>query len=214
MFASLARALSAIAPPACWECGAGARPGEPLCAECRRSLRRLGPDLVTLAGVPVWAPVSYEGPAQALVQGMKFRGAVALADPMAAQMVANAPAGLLEAPTVLVPVPLHPSRRRRRGYNQAERLAAALARRTGLELNDCLRRGGSPTRQVGRGRTERLESPPAHVTVRPGVLAPVDALLVDDVATTGATLAACARVLDRAGARWVMAVTFARTPGR
>jgi len=206
--------LSVIAPPVCWECGAGAPPGEALCAECRRSLRRLGPDLVTLAGVPVWAPVAYEGPAQALVRGMKFRGAVALADLMAAQMVANAAPGLLERPTVLVPVPLHPSRRRRRGYNQAERLAEALADRTGLELRDCLRRGGPATRQVGRGRNERLQSPPAHVTVRPGVIAPADALLVDDVVTTGATLAECAKALDSAGARWVMAVTFARTPGR
>lgn len=190
------------------------RSGEPLCGECRRSLRRLGPDLETLAGVPVWAPVSYEGPARALVRGMKFQGAVALADPMAAQMVANAPPGLLAAPAVLVPVPLHPSRRRSRGYNQAELLAAALQRRTGLELSDCLRRGGAPTRQVGRGRTERLESPPASVGLQPGAAAPVDALLVDDVATTGATLATCAGALDRAGARWVMAVTFARTPGR
>lgn len=212
--AMLARMLSAIAPPACWACGAGARPQEPLCPACRRSLRRLGPDLVTLAGVPVWAPVSYEGPAQALVRGFKFRGAVGLADPMAAQMVANAPSGLLEPPAVLVPVPLHASRRRKRGYNQAERLAAALARRTGLECRDALRRGGAATRQVGRGRTERLETPPAEVTLAHGALCPADALLVDDVATTGATLGACAAALDAAGARWVMAVTFARTPGR
>jgi len=169
---------------------------------------------VNLEGVPVWAPVSYEGPAQALVRGLKFRGAAGLADPMAAQIAANAPPGLLDPPTVLVPVPLHPSRRRRRGYNQAERLAAALARRTGLELGDCLRRGGSSTRQVGRGRTERLESPPAEVALAHRSTAPADALLVDDVVTTGATLAACASALDAAGSRWVMAVAFARTPGR
>jgi len=208
------RALSAIAPPACWACGAGARRGEALCGGCRRSLRRLGPDLVNLTGVPVWAPVSYEGPARALVRGLKFRGAVGLASPMAAQIAANAPSGLLSRPAVLVPVPLHPARRRRRGYNQAECLAAALAERTGLDVYDCLRRGGAPTRQVGRGRVERLESPPAEVALASGARAPPDALLVDDVATTGATLAACAAALDRCGSRWVMAVTFARTPGR
>ena len=169
---------------------------------------------MSLAGLPVWAPLSYEGPAGALVRGLKYRGAAGLADAMAAQIAANSPPGLLERPAVLVPVPLHPSRRRSRGYNQAERLAHALARRSGLELRDCLRRTGAATRQVGRGREERLGRPPAGIELSPRGACPSDVLLVDDVATTGATLAACAAALDAAGARWVMAVAFARTPGR
>ncbi len=202
-----------MAPPACWSCGAGIDEGRSLCASCRGALRRLGPELVNLAGVPVWAPLSYEGPARALVRGLKYRGAAGLADAMAAQIVANAPSGLLGGPAVLVPVPLHPSRRRSRGYNQAELLSAAMARRTGLNLSDCLRRTGAAAPQVGRGRTERLQGRGA-IERRVRAHIPRDALLVDDVATTGATLAACAKALDAAGARWVMAVTFARTPGR
>ncbi len=210
----LGRALSLVAPPACWGCGSSPGPGGPLCRRCRSSVRWLGPDPVTLAGVPVWAPVAYEGPARALVGGLKFRGAHGLAGPMAAQIAATAPGGLLAAPSALVPVPLHPSRRRRRGYNQAERLAAALAARTGLDLCPCLRRRGRPTRQVGRGRTERLASPPGAIELAPGSSAPPDALLVDDVVTTGATLAACARALRAGGAKRVAAVAYARTPGR
>jgi predicted amidophosphoribosyltransferase len=162
---------------------------------------------VTVEGVEVWAPVAYEGPARALVRGLKYRGAVGLAEPMAAAICAGAPS--LDG--ALVPVPLHPRRRRQRGYNQAERLAAATARRSGLEVADCLERHGpASARQVGRGRAERLTGP----AIRARAPAPECALLVDDVCTTGATLAACAEALREAGARRVTALVYARTPGR
>ena len=103
------------------------------------------------------------------------------------------------------------ARRRRRGYNQAERIATALGRRTGLEVAECLERGAAP-RQVGRGRQQRLLE--SARGVRATRAPPRRALLVDDVATTGATLAACAAALRRAGTGAVGAVTYARTPGR
>jgi predicted amidophosphoribosyltransferase len=115
---------------------------------------------------------------------------------------------------VLVPVPLHPRRLRRRGYDQAALLARALAVRTGLELDECLERTGSAGTQVGRGRAERLAGPPGTVRIRPETPAPPRVLLVDDVLTTGATLAACARALLAAGALHVAALAYARTPGR
>ncbi len=177
------------------------------------SLRRLGPEPVCVAGVEVWSPLAYEGAARALVQALKYRGAVALAGPMAAQIVAGAPPGLLAAGATLVPVPLHRARMRSRGFNQAERLARALAARCGLAVSDCLSRTGPATRQVGRDRAARLDAPGA-VSLRQGARAPDHGVLVDDVTTTGATLATCAAVLSAAGARRPVAVTFARTPGR
>jgi predicted amidophosphoribosyltransferase len=114
----------------------------------------------------------------------------------------------------LVPVPLHARRLRRRGFNQAERLAAAIAGRTGLHLVDCLARAGAARRQVGRDRAERLTGMHGTVAVRPGAMLPRRAILVDDVVTTGATLAACASALRAAGVRRVSAVAYARTPGR
>ena len=163
-----------------------------------------------MGGIEVWAPVAYEGPGRALVRGLKYRGAVGLAEHMAAAICAGAPA--LEG--TLVPVPLHPRRRRRRGYNQAERLAAAIARRTGLELADCLaRRGAAAAQQVGRDRSERLAAAGLAVELKepPG---PGSAVLVDDVCTTGATLAACAAALRGGGCEDVTAVVYARTLGR
>ena len=111
-----------------------------------------------------------------------------------------------------MPVPLHPARRRRRGYNQAEILARALAQRTGLGVADCLARAGPRGTQVGRPRAARLAAPPGRITAR--APPPSEALLVDDVATTGATLAACAEALRSAGAVDVRALAFARTLGR
>jgi len=212
--ALLTRVLELVVPPFCWECGAGAAPDRPLCRECHVLLRWLGEEQVELSGVPLWAAVAYEGPARSLVGGLKYRGAPGLARPMAAQIAAGAPAGLLEHPAALVPVPLHPRRRRRRGYNQAERLARELSRRTGVPVADVLCRRGPDGRQVGRSREERLARLDGAVALRARARPPQRAVLVDDVTTTGATLAACAVALLGAGSGSVRAVTYARTPGR
>ena len=86
-----------------------------------------------------------------------------------------------------------------------------MARRTGLGVADCLVRGGpAGARQVGRGRAERLAGPDIHA---PGPVPP-RAVLLDDVCTTGATLAACAAALRARGTRRIAALVYARTPGR
>jgi predicted amidophosphoribosyltransferase len=202
------RVSRTVAPPFCWACGADAEAG-PLCTGCRWSLRWLGPEPVVLNGLPVWAPVAYEGPARALVSGLKYRGAAGLAAPLAA----CAKPGTLAPPAVLVPVPLHPPRLRRRGFNQAERLAVELGRRTGARHVTCLRRRGPGQRQVGRGREERLASGPV-VEVVPRAQLPARAVIVDDVVTTGATVAACAAALGAAGVEVLGAIAYARTLGR
>lgn len=158
-----------------------------------------------------WAPLAYEGPAQGVVRALKFRGAHRAAGAMAAQIVANAPPGWLEdATTALVPAPLHPRRARTRGYNQARLLADAIAARTGLSVHDCLVRSGPSRTQVGRDRAQRLGGIAGSVQLAVGRSPPpARALLVDDVITTGATLAACAAVLGA-----TQAIAYARTPGR
>jgi predicted amidophosphoribosyltransferase len=179
-----------------------------LCPACRRALDHLGQAPVALAGVRVWAPLAYEGPARAVVRRLKFHGAIALADHMAAAIVANAPAALLEHP--LVPVPSPPARRRRRGFCHAALLARALARRTGLSVYELLARHGD-ARQVGRARRQRLRTPPRFRALG---CANEPVVLVDDVVTTGATLGACARALREAGCTCDEALAYARTPVR
>jgi predicted amidophosphoribosyltransferase len=166
-----------------------------------------GPGSAAPASLLAWAPLAYEGPAQGVVRGLKFKGAHRAARAMAAQIVANAPPGWLEHPAALVPVPLHPKRARTRGYNQARLLAEAIASRSGLAVFDCLARDGPSRTQVGRDRAQRLTgiAGRVHATRAP----PSRAILVDDVITTGATLLAAA---EAAGA--AMAVAYARTPGR
>ena len=214
--------LDLLAPPLCWSCRSPAVRGEPLCRDCRRSLRFLPPAPVTLRGLQVWAPLAYDGPAADLVKALKFHAAARVAGAMAALIVANAPregglreGGLREGALLdgaLVPVPLHPARYRVRPFNQAALLATAISTRTGLPLSDCLRRAGSDQSQVGRGRAARITG--AAGSVDAVKAAPLHALLVDDVVTTGATLAACAAALRAAGAEQVRAVAFARTAGR
>lgn len=153
--------------------------------------------------------MSYEGVARRLVLELKFHGRLELADVMSAQMAANLPADLRRSGAVIVPVPAHRGRRRRRGHDPVEALAAGLARRTRLPLERCLRRTDSSARQVGATRVERTGGGRIAVEVTRTPV-PARVLLVDDVHTTGATLEACARVLRAGGARWVAGVAYAR----
>ncbi|HEX2103172.1 MAG TPA: hypothetical protein VHF51_05940, partial [Solirubrobacteraceae bacterium] len=155
-----------------------------------------------------WAPLAFDGPARAVVHALKFHGALGLSGRMAAQMVATAPAGMLPAGAALVAVPTPRSRRRRRGFDHAARLAAAISERTGLPVSACLRRAGPAPRQAGARRSARLERDRVRVEVVGAV--PERVVLVDDVHTTGATLRACARKLSANGALSITALTYAR----
>jgi ComF family protein len=117
---------------------------------------------------------------------------------------------------VVVPVPLHPERRRERGYNQAELIARPLAKRLGLKVNARLLTRIKPRPpQLLLSRSERWKSVHgAYATPDGARVDNLRVLLVDDVMTTGATLDACARALKKAGASKVLGLTVARlVPG-
>ena len=150
----------------------------------------------------------------ALSTSLRYDGMRPLAKALAAKMAPVAPrVGAVE---LVVPVPLHRSRRWRREFNQAELLARELSRLVGIPCRPGgLRRVRSTSPQAGLSHRQRREN------VR-GAFAATDAacikgrrvLLVDDVMTTGATLDACARVLKVAGARYVGSLTLARAKRR
>lgn len=157
-------------------------------------------------------PLSWEGSGRELVAALKFRRLTAVAG-LAADLIAaelpSLPGGAGEAGgPCLVPVPAAPRRRRSRGFDPAELIAAALGERLGLAAVRLLRRTDCG-RQRGRGRAERLARRPRFEALA-RVCGPV--ILVDDVVTTGATLGACATALAAAGGQVLGAVAFAQTP--
>jgi predicted amidophosphoribosyltransferase len=204
--ASLVRELAALAaPPRCAACSEPADTGQVLCGECRAVLRSEpawsgpGPAGVELA----ISACEFEDVARAVVHGLKYGRRLGLADVAAEAIEAACPPGELSG--TVVPVPASPLRWRWRGFDPAEEVALALTRLAGLPYSPCLRRAHGP-RQVGRSRRARLAEPPR---VRVHGMAPRRVLLVDDVRTTGATLASCATALRAGGAEGVVALTFA-----
>lgn len=112
---------------------------------------------------------------------------------------------------LIVPVPLHPARKRERGFNQAELLALELQRASGICSRSVLQRVRYTTTQTQFDRSERMENLRGAFRLRPGLnVQGLRMLLVDDVLTTGSTLSECASVLKKAGAASVYAATAAR----
>jgi ComF family protein len=225
----LAEVVALVVPPRCAACGAaGRRAADVLCGGCRRGLPWLPAPCCLRCGLPLnagarhrcpardaafdaaWAAVAYGGAARQAMHALKFAAARPLAPVMAAQIAVNAPAALLHRPgATLVAVPPHPLRHRARGFDPAQLIARALARRTGLPLRPALRRGLKASHQLGASRAARRDPAQLHFSARRD--APKTVVLVDDVHTTGATLHACATALRDAGSEHIVAITWART---
>jgi ComF family protein len=144
------------------------------------------------------------------VHALKYRGHRSLGAPLGALM-RKADAGLLEGADAVVPVPLHPWRHFRRGFNQADELAQALGR----PMWRPLRRqtlGVPQARLSGDQRRTNVHGAYGVSRLRLGALSrrPKYVVLIDDVMTTGATLDACSRVLREGGVEWIGALTLAR----
>lgn len=148
----------------------------------------------------------YDPPVAGVISAFKDSRRTALAGPLAqlmAQRIAAPAAG-----SVLVPIPQSPSRRRERGFNQAELLASQLAREWGLPVQGALMRPDDGRHQRGASRGARLGQ--VQGAFRAQGRAPHHAVLVDDVLTTGSTITAAARALRAAGSARVGAVVTAR----
>jgi len=206
-----------IARPWCERCGEPFDPGAHARDWCRDCARRRRPALCRARSFGLHA-----GQLRQAVNRFKFAGRIRLARPLAsllAGLLSSEPPGGLIDPAELeaiIPVPLHPLRRRQRGYDQAELLGVALGELTGMPVRrGWLRRVRNTPPQAlpdrPRTRQEREANVRGAFAAREPWPAPgVHVLLVDDVCTTGATLRECARVLRRAGAGPVYGVTISR----
>jgi ComF family protein len=154
----------------------------------------------------------YADVVRAIVHAFKYDGRRSLARPLG-RLLRDAGHGVLDGADAAVPVPLHPWKRMRRGFNQA----ADLARTLDLPVRAVLRRSRATRTQAGLTPRQRRHNVAGAFTLAWWPVRPREAavdnqilVLVDDVMTTGATLDACARVLKRAGAREVRMLTLAR----
>jgi ComF family protein len=217
-----ATALDLAFPATCAGCG---REGQPLCERCLPALdARLDLPGGTPIGLPVALPAPllqlewcapFTGPVRDALHQLKYASERRLATPLGAA-VARRWARVGTGATVVVPVPVHADRERARGYDQATLIAAVVARDLGRPLARALERGRATVAQFELGRDERAANVAGAFRPRAADPAAVRSiagrwvLLVDDVVTTGATLAACGEALLQAGAAAVSAVAVAR----
>ena len=151
-----------------------------------------------------------EGVVQAAVYQLKYRNLRVLAPELGKIMC-----GYLQTHPIpgdiLVPVPLHPIRLRRRGYNQALLLAKELGKLNGLEVSNGMlnRTKDSPPQVEASSQEQRRLNVADSFECRENVSG-AKIILIDDVSTTGSTLSACAVALKRAGAKSVWGLTLAR----
>ncbi|HLZ08902.1 MAG TPA: ComF family protein [Chloroflexota bacterium] len=219
--------LQILFPPRCVGCEAR---GDWLCSRCLEALPRIGPSRCRVCSVPTggvavcpacWrdpprfqstvAEFRFEGVIRRAIHRLKYRGARQLAQPLVDALLDLVPK--LPTVDVIVAIPLHRNRQRRRGFNQASILAAAVSRRIEIPvLERGLIRVKDTEAQVEIPAASRWQNVRDAFQLADDRQALVGKriLLVDDVATTTSTLRAAARVLVRGGAAEVHALIAAR----
>ena len=203
--------LDLVFPPRCAGC---LRVDVHWCAECQRLLDALplpAPgDNPTTSFTAFATSGGHAGLLRKAILALKFENAPQLARPLGARLA------LLVArenwtPDLLVPVPLHPSRERERGYNQAQLVGQELAQLLDIPQEaGALQRVIATRAQVGLDRTQRQRNVAGAFAAGSELIGGRDVLLVDDVYTTGATLRECARALRAKGAAKVYGLTLSR----
>ena len=204
--ACLAKLAPRVGPicPCCGRFHAGTG-GDHLCARC-------------LGHAPAFAMNRscgvYGGTLKDVILLFKYRKYAPLSRPLArfADACLGGDPGLWESAELLVPVPLHPSRRRERGFNQARLLARDLGAMRGLDvLTGALVKTLNRPAQAGlRAADRERNARSAYAVKHPARVRGRTLILVDDVTTTGATIRECAKVLKEAGAKEVRAITLAQ----
>jgi competence protein ComFC len=190
--------LPRVGSPVCGRCGLPTAFATFVCEECKN---------VDFGFQSARAPLKYDGVGKQVVHALKYRGykrvVGRLAAPLMLQVVGE---GHFDA---VVPVPLHSSRLRKRGFNQAELLARGVAEKLKATVSDTLEVVRGTRDQVELSAAQRRANVAGAYTATKPLRGKI--LLIDDVFTTGATMSACAGTMVRAGAEEVHALSLCRT---
>lgn len=198
------QAADVLYPPACAFCG---RLEGIFCLHCRAEITHPGP-LLAPRGIRELRSVGlHEGPLRRAVLRLKFGRRTSMIAPLV-ELLAEEWRASGWAAEAVVPVPVHWTRKWSRGFNQTELLAEALVREISLPVVAGLRRTRRTPDQVGLSARQRAANLHGAFSANPQALKPgVPLLLLDDVCTTGSTLAECAAVLLAAGSGPLYALT-------
>lgn len=228
--------VSLLYPPTCAVCHGSIGFEEYLCTACAAKAPRIKPPFCATCSEPFDGAITQtfscancahrvlhfeaavavyrsRGIVRKLIHDFKYGHHVYLRHPVADWLAETMGDARLQEQRfdLVIPVPLHPARKRERGFNQAELLAELLAARTGLPWQTALERIRYTTTQTAFDRAERMENLRDAFRLRKKAdVRGLRVLLIDDVLTTGSTLSECARVLKASGAISVHAATAAR----
>ena len=217
--------LDLLFPLECFGCS---KEGEVFCAACLNELPQLRAPFCRLCCQPgiespcascrvipltvdgIRAPFILDGVVRRAVHRLKY-GNLRAAAPQLGRIMGEHLMSHKIPGQLVVPVPLHPARLRQRGYNQSELLAKGVARTAGFPLGKQLltRTKNTPPQVASQGREQRRSNVDGSFQCQAD-LSGVSLILIDDVATTGSTLSACAAALKTAGATSVHALVLAR----
>lgn len=208
------RLLELFFPRRCPFCG-GIEPSDLPCGACQKTLPWLGGaaagSRVEHIEDHVFSALVYQGAVRDAVLGLKFHGKVARAKPLGVLIAQCAQDHLPGGFDLVSYPPISAKRLRRRGYDQAQRLAREVARAYGMKETGLLEKTHRPAQStLADAAARRANILGAYRVKDPRAVAGKRILLVDDVVTTGSTLSECARVLRTAGAEAVYAVTLAK----
>ena len=198
-----------VMPMRCVFCGVRARENERyVCGPCREDLPRSHPAPPPAPLTAERAPLAYEFPVDAAIKALKFKRRLWYG-PALAELLSRSVDELPQDIDAVLPVPLHWRRKWGRGFNQAREIARPIARQLGAPLVGGVRRARSTRPQSGLTAAERRRNVQGAFVAR-GRCHARHVLIVDDVITTGATIAQLARVVLDSGARKVSAIAVAR----
>jgi ComF family protein len=223
--------IDTVFPPVCASCG---QVGQLFCSACRLEVQWIVEPICFGCGRPQAQPIDsclncrnsplplernraavlYVDPVRTVIHRLKFDGFFALAQPLAELMLEAWPRWRHDF-DLIVPIPLHPNRQRQRGFNQSELLVRQLCKRLGwVGDQSALKRNRWTRPQIGLSASERRDNVDGAFEANHAVVSGKRILLVDDVFTTGSTLASATRALLDAGAASVTGYCLAGTDDR